>query len=249
MARATWTGAIEFGLVHIPVKLYTTVGKGLALCQVDSKTEQRIRMKRVNESGDEVEWDDIVSGYDTGGRLVVLTDEELGAAQPEKDKLLKVEQFVDPAEIDPILYQGSYYVAPDRKAEAPYALLVDALASTKKVAIGRYVMRTKQHLAVISVRDGRLLLSQLAFPEYLNTPPSVELKEGPKADLQKVARKLVREMVAKFDPFEYVDDYQARLVEIVNARAEGKTVPTTSDLMADLQASVAKPKQRKTRKA
>ncbi len=246
MARATWTGAVEFGMVHIPIKLYSTVGKGIALVQVDSKSNQRVKHLRVNEEGAEVAWDDIISGYEAGDTLYTFTKEELEAVIPEKDKLLRIEQFIDPADIDPILYQGSYYIAPDRKADTPYALLVDALSATKKVAVGRYTMRTKQHLCVISVRDGRLLLSQLAFPEYLSTPPEGELKGEPAADVRKVAAKLVREMSSKFDPEDYRDDHQMALAELIEAKVSGKPTPTVSGLMDELQASV---KSRKTRKA
>src|SRR3954452_7926956 len=182
MPRAMWSGSISFGLVNIPVKLYSAVSrKTVHFNQLDSRTRSRIRQKRVSaEDGTEVPYDQIVKGYElAGGAYVVVSDDELAALDPKAVRTIDIDEFVDLAEIDPLFYDAAYYLAPD-KSTKPYALLARAMEETGKVGIARFVMRTKQYLAAVRPKDGHLVLSTMVYADEINDP--VDIPELTDAD-------------------------------------------------------------------
>src|SRR3954464_15147307 len=166
MPRAIWSGAISFGLVNIPVKLYSAVNrKTVRFHQLDSEDNQRIQQKRVNpRTGEEVPYEKLVKGYELGGdRYVVITPEELDSLAPEKTRSIEIEDFVDLDQIDPIFFDHPYYLVPDTGAEKAYRLLVDAMEESGKVAIARVVLRSKENLVAIRPKDGVLTMETMLF--------------------------------------------------------------------------------------
>ena len=168
MPRPTWSGSINFGLVSIPIKLYTAVSrKTVHFNQIDTRTNSRIRQRRVSEAdGTEVPAEALAKGYQlASGEYVIITDDELGALDPEASRTIEISEFVDLADIDPVFYDSAYLVAPDKATVKPYALLAQAMEESGKVAIAKFVMRTKQYLAAIRPVDGRLRLSTMVYAE------------------------------------------------------------------------------------
>ena len=183
MPRAIWSGAISFGLVNIPVKLYSAVSrKTVRFHQLDGEDNQRIAQKRVNpRTGEEVPYEKLVKGYEIGpDRYVVITPEELDGLAPEKTRTIDIEDFVDLDEIDPIFYDHPYYLAPDTGAEKAYRLLLDAMKESNKVAIARVVIRSKENLVAIRSRDDVLTMETLLFGDEVIEPE--ELDGMPEAD-------------------------------------------------------------------
>ena len=176
MARAIWSGAISFGLVNIPVKLYSSVArKTVRFNQIDSESGQRIRQQRVNSEGEEVTFDQIVKGYEIGpDRYVTITPEELESVEPERTRTIDIEDFVDLEQIDPIFYDHPYYLAPDKGAAKPYKLLLDAMEEADKVAIARVVIRSKQSLVAIRAKDNVLMMETMLFADEIVPPGSIE---------------------------------------------------------------------------
>lgn len=255
MPRAIWSGSISFGLVNIPVKLYNAVSrKNVSFNQIDSRTQSRVKMQRVNAEGDEVPYEHIVKGYELSpDRYVLIEPEELDALDPEATHTVDIEAFVDLADIDPIFYDSPYYVAPVKAAEKPYVLLVQAMEEQQKVAVARFVMRTKQYLAALRPKDGKLLISTMVYADEI--VPAKEVGEFDGLDDIKVsdkelamAKQLVESLSVDFDPNEYRDDYRDKVLALIERKAageetlieapqpadEGKVV----DLMAALEASV-----------
>jgi DNA end-binding protein Ku len=249
--RAIWTGSIAFGLVNVPIGLHSaTESKTIHFHQLQKKTNRRIRNKRVAEgTGREVDYDDIVKGYETDdGDLIVVTPEELEAVEPGKTRSIEIEDFVDLADIDPVYYDKAYYLAPKDGSDKPYALLRDAMASSEKVAIGRFVMRTKQYLVAIRPVDDVLVLHTMYFgdevrtPEELDVPGKVKLTDREK----KIATQLIDSLSVDFDPSAYTDTYRERVIELIRQKAEGGDVEIAereepeevTDLMAALEASL-----------
>src|ERR1700722_8435324 len=168
MPRAIWSGSVSFGLVNVPVKLLSaTSPKDVRFHQLHDADNGRISQKRVcSLDGEEVEFGHIVKGYDLGGgRYVVIEPEELASIDVEATRTIDIEEFVDLAEIDPVFFEKSYYLVPDGRAEKPYALLVETMQATGKVALGRFVLRTKQYLATLRARDGVLVLATMLYPD------------------------------------------------------------------------------------
>ena len=167
--RAIWSGAIGFGLVNIPVKMYSaTEDSGISLDMLDKHDNARIRYKRVNEeTGEEVAWGDIVKGYKVGSKYVVLDPEDFEAASPKKSQVIGIEEFVEETAIDSTFYEAPYYLGPDKGGERPYALLREALSDTGKVAIGTYVMRGKEHLCMLKPEGDVIVLNRLRFAEEI----------------------------------------------------------------------------------
>lgn len=263
MARAMWSGSISFGLVNIPVKLYSAVSrKSVHFNQLDAATNSRVKQKRVSaESGDEVPYEQIVKGYElAGGSYVVVTDDELAALDPKAVRTIDIDEFVEQSEIDPIFYDSAYYLAPD-KASKPYALLARALEDTGKVGIARFVMRTKQYLAAIRPQDGRLLLSTMVYADEINDPTEI----GEIADLEDIelpekelamAAQLIESLAADFEPAKFRDTYREAVLELIEKKASGEEIVTPTaeeepaqvvDLMAALEASVAAAKDARKR--
>jgi DNA end-binding protein Ku len=261
MPRAIWSGAISFGLVNIPVKLYSAVSrKTVRFHQLDGEDNQRIAQKRVNpRTGEEVPYEKLVKGYEIGpDRYVVITPEELDGLAPEKTRTIDIEDFVDLDEIDPIFYDHPYYLAPDTGAEKAYRLLLDAMKESNKVAIARVVIRSKENLVAIRSRDGVLTMETLLFgdeviePDKLDGMPEADAKtkKTTKRELE-MAQQLIESLTSEFDPDKYRDEYRDRVLDMIERKAQGEDVVVEApaeepkkvpDLMAALEASIAQSK-------
>src|SRR3954454_1904883 len=198
MPRAIWSGSISFGLVNIPVKLYSAVSrKTVHFNQLDARTNSRVKQKRVSaEDGTEVPYEQIVKGYElASGTYVIITEDELAALDPKALRTIDIDEFVDLSMIDPIFYDSAYYLAPD-KAAKPYALLAAAMEEQGKVGIAHFVMRTKQYLAAIRPVDGKLMLSTMVYADEVNDPASIpELAGLDDVDLPDKELTLARQLV------------------------------------------------------
>ncbi len=263
MARSIWTGSVSFGLVNVPVRLYSaTQDHKVHFHQFEKGTSNRIRNERVNEkTGDEVGFDDIVKGAEVDdGKYVMLTPDELESVEPGRSRTIDISDFVDAAEIDPIYYQKSYYLAPaDDTAKKPYALLAKAMEKSERIGVATFVMRGKQYLAAIRPSDGVLVLETMHFADEVRDPAK-ELDNLPKQtkvapkDL-KMAVSLVESLTTKWDPKNYKDTYQDRVKKLINAKKNDReivreeTADETSekvvDLLTALQASVDEAKSHK----
>jgi DNA end-binding protein Ku len=263
MPRPIWSGAISFGLVSIPVKLYNAVvKKSVSFNQLDRRDSERIRYRKVNAStGEEVSDDDIVRGFEvTKGRYVVVDPDELEPFIPTPTRSIDLDEFVDLTEIDPIYYDSPYYLAPD-KVVKPYALLTRAMEAAGKVAVGRFVMRNKQYIAAVRAVDGHLVLSTMAHADEIVDPAIIEELEGvADVDLSakelKMAEQLVESLTGPFEPERFQDDYRVQVMDLIEKKAAGEeievlerpaTTPQVVDLMAALEASVKAAKDARSR--
>ena len=268
MPRAIWSGAISFGLVNIPVKLYSAVSrKTVRFHQLDSEDNQRIQQKRVNpRTGEEVAYDNLVKGYEIGpDRYVVITPEELEALEPEKTRTIDIEDFVDLDEIDPIFYDHPYYLVPGTGAEKAYKLLLDAMKESNKVAIARVVLRQKEHLVAIRSRDDVLTMETLLFADEVIEPDNLDEMPEAKGKTTKkeleMAQQLIDSLSSDFEPEKYRDEYRDRVLDLIERKAQGEEIVVEApkeepkkvpDLMAALEASIADSKRQsgtKKRKA
>jgi DNA end-binding protein Ku len=267
MPRAIWSGAISFGLVNIPVKLFSAVNKKtVRFHQIDAESGGRVRQKRVGPDGDEIPYEQIVKGYEIGpDRYVTITPEELDSLSPEKTRTIDIEDFVDLEEIDPIFYDHPYYLAPDTGAAKAYRLLVDAMEDAGKVAIARVVIRSKENLVAIRPRDGILAMETMLFADEVVPTDSLEelSADGNVKTSDReltMARQLIDSLSSDFEPEKYHDEYRERVLDLIERKAQGETIvieePTKEpekvpDLMAALEASIAasKPKPKPKRKA
>ncbi|HEY0631727.1 MAG TPA: Ku protein [Thermoleophilaceae bacterium] len=253
MPRSIWTGAISFGLVNVPVKLYSAVSKKtVRFHQLHETDGVRIQQKRFCPAdGEEVPFDQIVKGYEiTPDQYVVVTPEELEAIEPRKTKTIDIEDFVDLEDIDPIFYDHPYYLLPGTGAAKPYKLLVTAMEDAGKVAIARVVIRQKEQLVAIRPTGDILTMETMNFADEVI--PHDRFDEAPGADVDTnqrevdMARQLIESLSAEFDPSKYEDTYRERVLELIEQKAEGKEIavqPTEEpqevpDLMAALEASV-----------
>jgi DNA end-binding protein Ku len=259
MARAIWSGAISFGLVNIPVKLYSAVSrKTVRFHQIDAESGQRIRQQRVSQaSGEEVPYEQIVKGYEIGpDRYVTISPEELESLEPEKTRTIDIEAFVDLDEIDPIFYDHPYYLVPDTGAAKAYRLLVDAMDEANKVAIARVVLRSKEHLVALRPKDGVLAMETMLFADEVIPPDSLDEVPGDgdaktsERELE-MAQQLIESLSAEFEPEHYRDEYRERVLEMIERKAQGETIVIEAppeepkkvpDLMAALEASIASAK-------
>ena len=226
MPRPYWKGAISFGLVNVPVALSpATSKKDVKFHLYHDADGGRIREKRVCEQdGEEVPWEHVVKGYQLSkNQVVTVTQEELHAADPERDKTIAIEQFVRPEEIDPVQLDQPYHVAPDARAGKAYALLVQALAKTEKVAVARIVLSTKEHLCILRSVDGRLMLNTLVWADEVRAAPEVPSTSTSSRELQ-MAEQLVRSMSARFKPESFRDQHRARVEALLEKKASGKTI-------------------------
>jgi DNA end-binding protein Ku len=263
MPRAIWSGSISFGLVNIPVKLYSAVSrKTVHFNQLDSRTGNRVKQKRVDaETGEEVPWDQIVKGYELGsGSYVTVTEDELAALDPKAVRTIDIEEFVDLSAIDPMFYDAAYYLVPD-KSSKPYALLARAMEEEGKVGIANFVMRTKQYLAAVRPQDGRLVLSTMVYADEVNDPAAIpELVEAQDVEISDrelaMATQLVESLSTDFEPERFRDTYRDAVLELIEQKASGAEVVTpvaaaeperVVDLMAALEASVAAAKESRKR--
>jgi DNA end-binding protein Ku len=256
MARAIWSGAISFGLVNVPVKLYSaTSPKAVRFHQLSGKTGARIRQKRVDPSTDEeVPYEEIVKGYEiTPDRYVMIDPDELDALDPKATKTIDIVEFVDISEIDPIYYDHSYYLAPTAGGAKAYRLLLDAMKESGKVGIGRVVLRSKQQLCALRPTDDVLTLTTMLWgdevlsPDRLDELDSVEEAQASDREL-KMAEQLIDSLSAQWDPSEFKDEYRERVLDLIERKAAGEEIAVqpqaeepaaAPDLMAALEASLA----------
>jgi len=257
MPRAIWTGSISFGLLNVPVKIYSAVSRrNISFRELRRSDGSRIRHKRVAESdGEEVAYDDIVKGYEIAPeQYVVITKEELEELDPTKTRAIEIQDFVDLEEIDPIYFDHPYYLGPDKGAEKAYALLVKAMEDEGKVAIARFVLRNKENLAAIRASGGVLLMATMRFADEVVSPDEIveqvtEGAEKPRKQEVEMARQLISSLSSEFDPTAYKDEYREELLALIERKAKGETVeapeaeapkPTRApDLMAALEESLA----------
>jgi DNA end-binding protein Ku len=256
MARAIWSGAISFGLVNVPVKLYSaTSPKSVRFHQISSKTGARIRQKRVDPTTDEeVPYDEIVKGYEiTPDHYVLIDSDELDALDPKATKTIDIEDFVDLEEIDPIYYDHSYYLAPTAGGAKAYRLLLDAMRESGKVGIGRVVIRSKQQLCALRPTGDVLTLSTMLFGDEVLSPDRLDdldaLSDAPASDRElAMAQQLIESLSREFDPSKYHDDYREQVLNLIERKAAGEEIPVqpqaeepaaAPDLMAALEASLA----------
>lgn len=256
--RAIWSGALSFGLVNIPVKLYSaTAGKGLNLDMLHKKDLSPIRYARIcRADGKEIPYEDIVKGYEyQKGDYVILTDEDFKKANVQKTKAIEIQDFVKETEIDPIYFEKPYYLEPEKGAEKAYVLLRESLKKSKKIGVAQFVLRNREHLAVIKPFEKVLILNQLRYQDEIRKPDDLNLpdaKVGGKREIE-IALALIDQLTSHFKPEAYKDTYKEELERVIKAKAKGKPVkakgkepePTdVADLMAMLRASLEKEKAR-----
>jgi len=258
MARSLWTGTISFGLVSVPVRMFSaTESKELRFHFLDKHDLQPIGYEKVRrDTGEHVDNDDIVRGFEVEkGSFVPLEDEDLDRLDVELTKTIDILDFVDLEQIDPIYFRKAYYLAPQDGAEKPYRLLVRALEETGKVAIAKIVIRNKQHLAALRPWNGTLVLETMYYADEIREPEKADGKVQVRKPEVEMAKSLVENLSAEFDPKKYDDTYRKELLQLLRAKAKGKPLPEPDeepegevvDLMAALRESVEKTKQ--TRKA
>ena len=254
--RAIWSGAIGFGLVNIPVKLFSAVqASELDLDMLDKKDNANIKYQRVNaNTGKEVEWDNIVRGFKINDTYVVLDESDFEKASPEKTKLIEIAEFVDEKEIDSIYYETPYYLQPEKSGVKPYALLRDALKKTGKAGLGTYVLRNRENLVLIKPIDDFLVLNKIRFQQEIRDTdelkvPDVKIKPAE----MNMAVQLIEQLTTDFDISRYKDTYNDKLLKLIMAKAKGKKTTThkmevvhskSRDLMAQLKESLNAPKQK-----
>ncbi|MER6507604.1 Ku protein [Nonomuraea sp. NPDC001636] len=258
--RSIWKGAISFGLVTIPVKLYSaTEQKDVSFHQVHRDDGGRIRYKRVcTVDGEEVPYADIAKGYELAtGEMVVLTDEDFEDLPLSTSRRIDVLQFTPAEQIDPIYFAKSYYLEPDAQGAKPYVLLRDALESSGQVAVVKVALRQRESLATLRVRDGVFVLETMLWPDEIRAPDFEFLEEDIEVRAQelKMAESLITTMESDFDPSEYHDTYREALQQVIEAKVAGKEVVAAPeeeeagpavDLMAALRASVEAAKRERT---
>lgn len=252
--RAIWKGAVSFGLVSVPVKLYAaTENHDVSFRQVHAEDGGRIKYKRVcSLDGEEVEYADIAKGYETDdGQMVILDDEDFAQLPTESSREISVEKFVPSDQIDPILFEKSYYLEPDKAAAKPYALLREAIREADRMAVVTVSLRNRMSTAVLRVRDDVLVLQTMMWPDEVREPDFATLgqtEDAAKPQELKMARMLVETLAGDYHPEEYEDDYAAAVEALVQAKLEGgetkhveKEEPRKGevvDLLAALQRSV-----------
>src|ERR671924_1876452 len=257
MARSMWSGAICFGLVNVPINLYSAVSrKTVRFNQLNAETGNRIQQKRVDpETGDDVPYEQIVKGFElTKDRYVIITPDELDALDPERTRTIDIEDFVDLSEIDPIYYDHPYYLVPDKGAAKAYGLLLQAMHESEKVAVARVVIRSKEQLVAIRPAPGGVLtMETMIFADEV-VPPG-EIEDLPEAkDLKvsdrevKMAQQLIDSLSSDFEPEKYRDEYREKVLELIERKASGEEIAVqpeapepkkVPDLMAALEASLA----------
>jgi DNA end-binding protein Ku len=259
MPRPIWSGSLSFGLVNVPVRLMSaTRDLNVRFNQLHEKDKSRIEVRRVcTAENEEVPWEDVARGYEMeSGEIVMLTDEELDAADPKKTRTIDIEAFVDLEEIDPIFYDHPYYLVPDSNEAAvrAYHLLRTVMERSGQVAIARFVLRTKEYLVAVRTRGDAITLTTMLFHDEVRTPEDVGIDGLPKAKKAEVdqAVTLVKSLQSDFDPANYDDGHRKRLLAIVEKKKKGQQIeipdePETPkavpDLMAALEASIQRMKK------
>ena len=251
--KAIWSGSIGFGLVNIPVKLFSAIQDSrLNLDMLDSRSGSPIKYKRISEkSGKEIPWDEIKKGYYLKEAYVILDDADFDAASPKKSKVIEIESFVNEAEIDNIYFETPYFLEPAKGGEKAYMLLLKSLEKTKKVGLSRFVMRTQEHLAIIRPRENYLMLQQLRFEEELRSPKEIKIPSGIRLSAKEMTMgvELIKQHSGKFDISKFEDEYKKELMKIIKSKAGGKKITQKKlevvytkkdDLVEQLKASLSK---------
>lgn len=248
--RAIWSGAIGFGLVNIPIKLYSAIQESeLDLDMLDKKDFANIKFQRVNaNTGKEVAWENIVRGYKIEDQYVVVTPEDFEKASPEKNKIIEIEEFVDEKDIDSIYYEKPYYLQPEKQGVKAYALLRDALKKTGKVGLGTYVLRNRENLVIIKPMDDLLVLNKIRFQQEIKEPDEIKAPAAKnKPTEMKMAVELIKQLSGEFDIKKYRDTYSDKLLKLIKAKSKGKKIAKpqlrvvhsrSRDLMSQLKASL-----------
>jgi len=257
MARAIWSGSISFGLLNVPVRLYSAVARrGISLREIRESDNARIKHRRVAEGTDEeVPYEQIVKAYEIAkDRYIPISKAELEALAPRKSRAIEVQDFVELEQIDPIYFDSPYYLGPAQGAERAYSLLAKAMEDSGKVAIARFVFRNKEHLAALRPGDGVLTLTTMRFADEVVPPAELEDAlpgEKPKIPKREVemAEQLIESLTREFDPAAYRDEYREQLLAMIERKAAGEEIvaaPTEEpaatkapDLMAALEQSIA----------
>jgi DNA end-binding protein Ku len=258
MARSIWSGAISFGLVNVPVKVFTAVRKkDVRFHQLHAKDGVRIQQKRwCPKDEEEVAYDEIVKGYEISpGQYVVIEPDELDALDPEATRTIDIEDFVDLVEIDPLYFDSNYYLVPDERGEKAYRLLLEAMQDAGKVGVARVVMRTKQYLVAVRPVGEALVMTTLNFDDEVVPQKELEglpgSKQGASDRELRMAQQLIDSLATDWEPSQYKDTYRERVLDLVEQKAEGKEIVTQPeaerpapvvDLMAALEASLASAK-------
>jgi DNA end-binding protein Ku len=264
MARALWTGSLSFGLVNVPVQLVSAVrDMDLHFRQLHEKDKVPVETQRwCSQEEKQVPWEAITRAYELDdGKQVIVTDEDLEAVEPRKTRTIDIEQFVDVAEIDPVYFDHPYWLVPagdDEGATRAYRLLLGVMEKSDHAALGRFVMRAKEHLAIVRARDGALSLTTMRFHDEVRSPKAVPSADGKSTKPSKkeldAAVDLIEALAADWDPEHYEDRYRKRLQKIVNKKKKGQTIElpddagkqpdAVPDLMAALEASLADAKKK-----
>jgi DNA end-binding protein Ku len=250
-----WSGALSFGLVNVPVRMVTaTVNRDVSFNQLEASTGSRIRLRRISEAtGEEVSNDALVKGYEIAkGQYVVIEPEELEAIRPKSTHTIEIEEFVPLAEIDPVYFEHPYYLVPDKQGAKAYRLLVEAMEGLQKVALGRVVIRQRESLVAIRVREGLLCLQMMRYADELvdlaDVAPDVADDAEPSEREVAMARQLVDALTNDFEPEKFHNEYREKVLELIEQKASGaeivaapKAEPAAKvlDLMAALEASIA----------
>jgi DNA end-binding protein Ku len=254
--RAIWSGAIGFGLVNIPVKLYSATQQSeLDLDMLDKKDHANIKFQRVNaNTGKVVAWGDIERGYKIDDRYVVVTEDDFQKASPEKTKIIEIAEFIDEKEIDSMYYEKPYYLQPEKSGAKAYALLRDALKKTGKVGLGTYVLRNRESLVIIKPLDDILVLNQIRFQQEIRDYDDLKIPETEsKANEIKMAVQLINQLTTDFDISRYKDTYSDKLMKLIMAKAKGKKITKSPlrivhsrsrDLMSQLKESLQSSKRK-----
>ena len=251
--KAIWNGAIGFGLVNIPVKIYSaTETTKLDLDMLDKSDFSNIRFKRVNENtGKEVKWENIVKGYLMDDKYIVLDEEDYEAVSPEKSKILSIDQFVKEVEVDSVYFENPYYLEPQKNGENAYRLLLKALEKTAMVGIGTFVLRDTEAIGMIRPYNDEIpVLNRLRFQQEIRNYADLKIpaQKAPKPAELKMAVNLIEQLSQEFDPAMYKDTYSDELMKIIKQKAKGKNIKAKKvqpakegkviDLMAQLKASL-----------
>lgn len=254
--RSIWKGSVNFGLVNIPVKLYAGVQNStLDLDMLDERDHAKIKFQRINEdSRKEVPYDHIVRGYFLKDRYIVLDEHDFEEAAPEKTKMIELENFVELSTIDPIYFETSYYLEPEKQGIKAYALLLKALVKSKTAGIARFVLRNTENLCVIHPRDGILVVTKIRFQEEIRS--TSDIKKVTDVNITKkemeVGLALIKQYASDFDISQFKDEYSAQLLKIIKAKAKGKRVvvkkinppkATSDDLYDQLMQSLGSKKR------
>jgi len=248
--RSLWTGAIGFGLVNIPIKLFSAIeSSSLDLDMLDKKDFANIKFKRVNENtGKEVPWASIVRAYNMNGKYVVLTDKDFEEAMPEKTKTIEINSFVYESDIAPIYFETSYFIEPEKQGKRAYALLSTALKKSKKAGLGTFVLRNKEHLCLIIAEGDLLILHRLRFQEEIRDFKDLDIPATePKPGELKMALSLISQLSEPFNIKNFKDTYSSKLMKLIKAKGVGKKTvssplrvvhSTKRDLMDQLKESL-----------